>query len=253
MRQREWIGYLSAERAARGVCQNHQMRVVTFNIRYGTADDGPFEWKHRRDGLHQMLLALDADVFCFQEALHSQVNEIAEWLTPYSWVGVGRDDGRSAGEYAPIFIKGRTPLRSDTFWLSPFPDIPGSCGWGAKHARICTWADLGGLVIANVHLDHESALARQEGAAVALDRIFGRSILCGDFNADLNEELFFDAVFQAGFQDLAPDSGETYNGFDREPSKRIDYVFGREIVAVSSRVIRSPMVSDHWPVVVDVK
>ncbi len=226
------------------------MQAVSFNIRYGTAADGPFEWKNRRDGLQQMLLALDPDILCLQEALHFQVLEIAKWLPGYTWVGAGRDDGASAGEYAPIFLKDLPARRSDTFWLSPTPDVPGSRGWGARLPRICTWVDTGDLLIANVHLDHESALARQEGVAVVLDRIHGKSLLCGDFNAEMNEQ-FFDSVLEAEFKDMAPASGDTYNDFKGEPCGRIDYIFGREVTPVSGRVIRSPLVSDHWPVVVE--
>lgn len=39
-----------------------------------------------------------------QEVYHSQLEDLAELFGPaYDHVGVGRDDGREAGEYSPIF------------------------------------------------------------------------------------------------------------------------------------------------------
>lgn len=39
-----------------------------------------------------------------QEVYHSQLEDLAELLGPaYDHVGVGRDDGKKAGEYSPIF------------------------------------------------------------------------------------------------------------------------------------------------------
>ena len=40
----------------------------------------------------------------FQEALVRQVNDMQELLGPeWGWVGVGRDDGQTVGEYSPLF------------------------------------------------------------------------------------------------------------------------------------------------------
>ena len=61
-------------------------------------------------------------------------------LSP-AFVGVGRADGRQAGEYTAILdrIARLQARRSDTFW---FPDTPGvvkSTSWGNRIERICTW------------------------------------------------------------------------------------------------------------------
>jgi endonuclease/exonuclease/phosphatase family metal-dependent hydrolase len=226
------------------------VRLVSFNIRYGYAEDGPYEWRFRRADLRALLLELEPDVLCLQEAMRFQVGEIAEWLAGYSWVGVGRDDGEENGEYAAIFFKdGKTP-RCGTFWLSPTPETPGSMGWGARLPRICTWAEVGDLTIANVHLDHESAMARAEGMRLILERVQGNAVICGDFNAETSEP-FFPLLAQAGFQDLAFGTGDTFNAFSHDPHGRIDYVMGRGVSATAAKVVRDPIASDHWPVVVD--
>lgn len=60
---------------------------------------------------------------------HNQLLDLAALLGPsYGHVGVGRDDGKEAGEYSPIFYD-RTKfevVKWRTIWLSPTPDIPGS-------------------------------------------------------------------------------------------------------------------------------
>lgn len=41
-----------------------------------------------------------------QEALVRQVNDLSELFgKDWGWVGVGRDDGKQAGEYSAIFYK----------------------------------------------------------------------------------------------------------------------------------------------------
>ena len=69
-----------------------------------------------------------------QEVLHNQLLDLAELLgDDYAHVGVGRDDGKEAGEYSPIFFdKTKFELvRWKTVWLSETPEKPGSVGWDA--------------------------------------------------------------------------------------------------------------------------
>ena len=44
------------------------------------------------------------DVIGFQEVLHSQLKDLRHQLTKYDWVGVGRRNGKTKGEYAPSFL-----------------------------------------------------------------------------------------------------------------------------------------------------
>lgn len=64
-------------------------------------------------------------------------------LSTYNYyIGVGRDDGKTKGEYAPIFYrKDRFKLlRSGNFWLSENTIKPNK-GWDAAYIRICTWGE----------------------------------------------------------------------------------------------------------------
>jgi len=66
------------------------MKVMSFNIRFGTADDGPNSWEFRRDAVMEMLGASGAVVIGMQEVLASQLDEIRQVLPRYDFVGVGR-------------------------------------------------------------------------------------------------------------------------------------------------------------------
>lgn len=68
------------------------VNVMSFNIRYGTADDGPNRWELRRGHMFELLRAEAPDILGLQEALHFQLDEIVAALPDYRMVGVGRSD-----------------------------------------------------------------------------------------------------------------------------------------------------------------
>lgn len=173
------------------------LTVMSFNIRYDNPADGENGWTHRAPLVAQAIRDHRADIVGLQEALSNQLQDLLAELPEYEAVGVGRDDGKTSGEYAAILYK-RERLRLDaatTFWFSPTPQKPGSRGWGANLARICTTATFGiynsgrAVRVFNVHLDHESQRAREESAHL-LARAIADSrqvnvpvIVTGDFNA----------------------------------------------------------------------
>lgn len=173
-----------------------ELDVMTFNVRYGTANDGPDAWDKRRALFMDTIKARMPDVLCVQEALRFQLDEIREAMPEYAEAGVGRDDGRIKGEYAAILYK-RDRWRVDeekTFWFSDTPDVPGSKGWGASLPRICTFVLLTErktnrmVHVYNVHLDNASAQSRARSAhllaeAVLTTRMIGvPAVVTGDFN-----------------------------------------------------------------------
>ena len=249
------------------------LAVMTFNIRYGTAQDGENRWDARRELLFDVIRELDPDVLGLQEALDFQVNEIVAALPAYAVVGVGRDDGRRAGEYASIlFRKDRLRVaESGTFWFSDAPAVPGSKSWGNTITRICTWArfiDRDGRAFwhFNAHLDHQSQRSRERSAQLLRQRIEGRSalsepvIVTGDFNVgETNPALqtLRDAGMLDTYRIVHPDERRvgTYTGFKigNDAGDKIDYVIvqaGTTVLAAdiirTARDGRYP--SDHFPV-----
>ena len=121
-----------------------EMAVVTFNIRYDNPDD-PLTWEQRRSKVASTVGYFD--ILGFQEALVNQVDDLAEALPNHDHYGVGRDDGRVAGEHCPIFWnRARFDLlHAETKWLSATPDVPGSVGGTppcrAQRPSLCSTTD----------------------------------------------------------------------------------------------------------------
>jgi endonuclease/exonuclease/phosphatase family metal-dependent hydrolase len=245
------------------------LTVMSFNIRYGTANDGDNHWLKRRDQLFELLREQQADVVGLQEALHGQIEEILQAVPGYDYVGVGRSDGRRAGEYAAILFKSSRlrVRRSDTFWFSDTPGVVKSASWGNQIERICTWAYLEdregpSFYAYNVHLDHMSQPSREKSVALLLARIAARdpmapAVVTGDFNAGEAAAQAMLAGFRDSFRLLHSDATEagTFNGFrlGQTGGDKIDFVFvepGTEVLAAeivrTSRDGRYP--SDHFPV-----
>ena len=172
---------------------------MSFNIRYGTADDGENRWENRREMVFDVLRDYRPDVVGLQEALRFQIDQIRKALPEYGEVGVGRDDGKTKGEYSCILynLARFRVADSATFWFSETPQVPGSIHWGNVCTRICTWARLvekksgRALLVYNVHLDHRSQPSREKSVELLAERIQHRKhpepfVLTGDFNAGEN-------------------------------------------------------------------
>jgi endonuclease/exonuclease/phosphatase family metal-dependent hydrolase len=117
------------------------IRVMSVNVRYGTAPDGANVWANRRELLMRTIRAFDPDLLGAQEALAFQCDELRRELSGHAFVGVGRDDGKLKGEFSPIFYRADRFewIDSGQFWLSESPDVPGSKSWDSALPRpICS-------------------------------------------------------------------------------------------------------------------
>lgn len=248
------------------------LTVMTFNIRYGTADDGPDAWPLRRAHVITLIRETAPDVLAVQEALRFQLDELASAFPAYAELGVGREDGIAAGEYAAILYR---PERlavdtSGTFWLSDTPEVPGSASWGNHLTRICTWAlfreRASGRRFAafNVHLDHESQPSREQAVALVLARAAALApgtalIVLGDFNAGEDNPALAPlraAPFRDTFRDRHAEARwvGTFNGFQGDSTgAKIDHIFVRggwtvDAAAILRRRFDGRDPSDHFPV-----
>lgn len=260
------------------------LTVMSFNIRYGTANDGENHWKNRRGMVFDLLKEHDADLIGVQEALDAQLREIAREVPVYGVVGVGRDDGATRGEYAAILFRRDRFHVSDsgTFWFSDTPEVIASRHWGNTITRICTWArlvDRDGRAFwhYNVHLDHQSQPSRERSTQLLAERIAARRrtdepvIVTGDFNVGegnpaiatlLGPANNVPAPFVDTFRVVHPDEKTvgTFSGFKfgEISGDKIDYVLvqpGTDVMSAeilrTSRDNRYP--SDHFPVVARVR
>jgi endonuclease/exonuclease/phosphatase family metal-dependent hydrolase len=262
--------------------QASDVRVMSFNIRYGTANDGENHWDRRKEFLVQTIKAFDPDLLGTQETVGFQRDYLAQQLPDYGYLGVGRNDGRESGEMMALYFKRARfeRLAGGHFWLSETPDQAGSKSWDSSLPRMVTWVKLRDrraagsppILFLNTHFDHLGARARVESARLVRRQIqtLGqgcRVIVTGDFNAAEGSEpyraLFGDVAaqpspvvdtFRVAHPQAGPNEG-TFSGFtaDSVSGARIDWIgVSRDwqiVQAETDRTARDGRTpSDHFPV-----
>ena len=248
------------------------VQVMTFNLRYATQTP-PHSWPQRRPVISELLRQCAPDIIGTQEGFHFALEDIALDRPEFSWVGTGRDGGGN-GEHAAIFFRRDRfeMLEHEDFWLSDTPGVEASRSWGNRCVRMATWirlreAESGReLVVCNTHLDHESQLARERGAALIAEKMNelptdSLLILTGDFNAQARGNRAYDILIDAGFSDAWFEASErngpdfaSFHGYQKPVrGAHIDWILTRGAVkSKSARLVdfgsNGQMPSDHFPV-----
>lgn len=261
--------------AAQGEGQKATLTVGSFNLRYLNDHDGDNSWSNRRQLVTDLVSYYHFDFLGTQEGYAEQLRDI-DALEGFDYIGVGRDDGKEAGEHSAIFY--RTDrfelLDQGNFWLSETPDVP-SHGWDASEClRICSWGHFRdresgkALYFFNVHYDHVGQEARRQSSHLILEHIRplvkqGETvILTGDFNAAPSDEpiriireseLLRDSRVVTETKPYGP-SG-TFHDFDLKnfSDQPIDYIWVSPDVKVANyRTITDQdhgrLPSDHFPI-----
>lgn len=257
---------------------NAQVKVMSYNIKYANETDGENSWSLRKDFLTNQIKFYEPDIFGVQEAVFLQMEHFSENLPSYKYVGVGREDGKTRGEYSAIFYDSTqyNVMDENTFWLSQTPGKV-SVGWDAAMERISTYAlfeskDTGEKFwVFNTHFDHVGEQARRESVKLILSKIAELNIqnlpviLMGDLNLEpSHESIKFLAENLDDTKCLAklvfgPEG--TFNGynFNAPVTRRIDYIFtGKDDFEVLKYAVLSDSwdlkyPSDHLPVYVEVQ
>ena len=84
---------------------NQEIKVISYNIRYNNPNDGKDIWEYRRSSVVEFIKNEKPDLLGLQEVTLSQLNYLNLNLLEYSYIGVGRDDGKTKGEYSPVYYK----------------------------------------------------------------------------------------------------------------------------------------------------
>lgn len=250
--------------------------IATYNIRYDNPKDAPDTWENRHPVIINLVKFHEMDILGIQEGLHHQVMDLAEGLTDFDYIGVGRDDGAEKGEYTAIFYKKEKYklLENATFWLSEDTTKPNK-GWDAQLPRICTWAKFEDVAtgkqfyVFNTHFDHVGVQARKNSAALIMQKVKeiagdGTVILTGDFNIDQHNDAYKSIKDSDMFNDsyevayLVYANNGTSNGFNNTKStdRRIDHIFVTRDVSIKKYGIltdtyKNRFPSDHFPVLVE--
>ena len=192
---------------------DNQLKVMSFNIRYSSGDDGVNSWDNRKQAVPAMFADQQPTVLGVQEARLDQKTYMDENCAGYKSIGVGRTDGQNAGEFMAIYyLDDAVKLEKwGTFWLSDTPDTP-SIGWDASTYRTATWAVFTHyksgrkFFYVNTHIDHvtdNKASFNNFGGATNYPRI--------------------DHIFSSGFTPL-------------------------RFATVDQRYEKVPYISDHYPI-----
>lgn len=248
------------------------LKIMTFNIRYGLADDGKNRWENRKSSVIDRIKSFDPDLLGMQECRDDfQAEFIKNNLQDYEFHGVRRaHDGETALEMAPVLFK-KSAFRfvqKGCFWLSETPNVVGSKSWGATFPRTVTWAELAHIesgksfFFFNAHFDYEPS-AIGESARVLKEWIVqnakGNPILVtGDFNADKNSSAYRQLTEDGKLLDVYkiahPTDGAagTFHGYG-QASDPIDWMLAsNHFEVISAEIDRfhegSLYPSDHYPV-----
>jgi len=263
------------------------IRVASFNIRFDnggpasqTATNGWLNGSEpRRDMVIALVQEIDPDLLGVQEALANQVDDLVAAFPEFRFVGVGRDDGVRAGEFAGIFYRPDRfeLLQQGYFWLSTTPEIPGTVFENSGSIRMATWiivrdiASNREVFVLNTHWDNQDQTSRELSALLIRERLgslgAGRpTIMTGDLNAN-ESNVAVQALLAAepadtprlidGFRQVVPESqGDelTFHNFTGGTTgERIDYVlhtdpFLTDAATIHRNDFSARFPSDHYPV-----
>jgi endonuclease/exonuclease/phosphatase family metal-dependent hydrolase len=244
---------------------------MTYNIRYAgdKKSDSVNAWEYRREPVASMIRFNRTDIVGLQEALKIQLDDFMKILPEYIWIGIGRDEGKTGGEFSALLIKKDRfkIIKQSTFWLSETPEKP-SKSWDAALLRIVTWVKLFDkrtkkeFFIFNTHFDHMGVEARKNSASLLMKKISEISstlpvVITGDFNClkdsdpykiiTTSSPHFFDAQF---ISENGHYGGRvSFNNFrdSLEANNKIDFIFVNEKVKVYQHGIVSEKFNGHYP------
>lgn len=233
------------------------VRVLTHNVRYATTSPGTGEkpWAQRApliiNELKYNTLYNNESFICLQEVLNGQLTDVMTGLgSEWSYIGVGRDDGKKKGEYSPIIFRNSTwELESwRTVWLNEDGSV-GKKGWDAGSVRIVTIGHFKHIGCSKrvigmcTHFDNSGVVSRRESAKIVLKLVDSERanptageplpvFLAGDLNSETSDEAY--QLLNASTSPLQ-DTKElakwkygntwTFTGFREKSFSLIDFVF----------------------------
>ncbi|HUS00327.1 MAG TPA: endonuclease/exonuclease/phosphatase family protein [Chitinophagaceae bacterium] len=255
-----------------------QLTIGTYNLRYDNPGDSGNLWINRAPVVASLIRFHDFDIFGTQEGYKNQLDDIINALPQYSYYGVGRNDGKDAGEHSAIFYKKDDfkLLNKGDFWLSQTPGKPG-LGWDATCCnRICSWVYLQHkksgkkFYFFNAHYDHQGVQARRESSKLILQKIkeiAGNKpvIFTGDLNGSHNSEPYQTIANSGILKDSYKQvkypyaNSASHNGFGKtnDSTNIIDHIFITKHFTASkwgllTDTYHGKYPSDHFPVLAEI-
>lgn len=266
--------------------ESGDLRVMSFNIRFAKAghseESSENNWADadhpRRERAIRVVCDYKPDLLGVQEAREGQIDDLRKALPEFEFYGVGRDDGKTGGEFSGIFYRKHrfTRMNAGSFWLSATPEQVGTTFSFNKLPRIASWVKLTDnksgreFVYLNMHWDHQDESAREKAAALVLKqlaKIAGGmpTIVTGDLNSKESSPAFatLTAADKSGlklldsYRELNPKRSPDEASFDdwkgTIKGSRIDFVLhSAEFQPTAAEIVRTNYdgrwPSDHYPV-----
>jgi endonuclease/exonuclease/phosphatase family metal-dependent hydrolase len=265
---------VSCERLYGKKSQESKIRVMSFNIRLGVANDGENRWDLRKDLVVKTIRDYNPDLLGLQEVFPMQEEYLRQHFPDYVYYGRSRLVDPKDGEACSVMFRKERfePSEQSTFWLSETPEEPGSKSWDSSLPRIANMMSLKDkqvrgkkLVLINTHFDHRGKVAREEAAKIIKNRVFAlekgaQVVITGDFNSGEGSRPY---QFLVGgnlidtFRSAHPTRTEEESTFTawkgRLIGNRIDWVLcSSNFRVLSAEINRSNengrYPSDHYPV-----
>ena len=184
--------------------KKNELRVMSFNIRLGVANDGENRWDLRKELVVKTIREYNPDLLGLQEVFPMQEKYLRENLPQYFYYGRSRLVNPEEGEACSLMFKKDRfkATEKTTFWLSETQDVPGSKSWDSSLPRIANVvflkdnkADGKKLVFINTHFDHRGKVAREEAAKIIKNRVNDfeqgvRVVIAGDFNSGEDSKAY---------------------------------------------------------------
>ena len=249
------------------------IKVMSFNIRTGMANDGEHHWHNRKSLVLARIRAFGPDLLGLQECRDDAQAEFVRLNLPdYHFYGIHRaGPGDSALEMAPLLFR-RSSFRllgTGCFWMSETPEVPGSTSWGSNYPRTVSWAKLAcqatGMVLTfvNTHFDYHPPAIDGDAQVLRqwIDQIRQETplILTGDFNAQKDSKAYHlltgDGALIDAFRQVHPSGTDesTFHAYGRpEEMAPIDWILVSDHFRVlEAHIDRSRQgdifPSDHYP------
>ena len=256
-------------------CHNSgvDIRVITSNIRFENPEDGPHDWRFRKNLLAERLLAFHPQLIGTQEGRQAQIRELQTLLTGQALLESHRqwihERMYPCFFYDPLILR---PIRQQDFWLSATPYIGGSKLLKSQFPRLVLWCEFEhrpskNIFIAGVcHLDHELESTRLDQAKILLQQlaIFNPSklpvLLMGDFNSPpqslTHNHLLTDGPnwIDPWHEKRQPERPSTHHfGKEKLESARIDWILIPQIwrcqsIEMDQTQQQGIYPSDHYPI-----
>ncbi len=246
-----------------------KLTIMSFNVRYNTPKDSLNAWPYRKEKVAHVIASHKVDIAGLQEPWIDQITDLEELLPEYAWIGWSRDDGKTKGEFTPVFYRKEEfdVLDKGVFWLSSTPERAGSVGWDEKLPRTVIRIKFRNkstgreFWVFNTHLGGN--LAREEGAKLLkskIDEIAGDLpvIVTGDFNSVPESEPVrtmlsknYRVVLEDAFYTAVEKNDEIYTDYwfdgDNKDLKRIDYIFVNQHIKVLCHEIINERIGKYYP------